>query len=154
MMLAMPLTGKAQYAWDNASLEAFIDDHKTQRSLLMTRSIVEQGNKVLHKTSSDTNDKYRDMGKQLDKYNKAFDIIDIIVNSLTTGFQVYKTVNNISDKISSYQTLLNDFNNKIIARGRIEPADTMLINVNAAAISEISDECDNISKSITSLAMY
>lgn len=117
-----------------AGVEAFIDDHKTQRSLLISRSIIEQGNKVLHSTSDDTNGKYRDMGKELDKYTKAFDAIDIIVNSLSTGFQVYRTVDNVSDKVQKYKDLLEDFNNRIIARGKVELIDTMLISINRDAI--------------------
>ena len=153
-MLTMPLTGKAQYAWDDLGVEAFIADHKSERSLLITRSIVEQGNKVLHSTSDDTNAKYRDMGEQLDKYTKAFDVIDIVVNSLSTGFQVYKTVENISDKVSKYKDLLNDFNDKIIARGKIEATDTMLLSINRDAIKEVADECDNLYSSVTSLSKY
>lgn len=154
IMLLLPLSGWAQFGWDMAGVEAFIDDHKTQRSLLISRSIIEQGNKVLHSTSDDTNGKYRDMGKELDKYTKAFDAIDIIVNSLSTGFQVYHTVDNVSDKVQKYKDLLEDFNNKIIARGKIELIDTMLISINRDAIRDVYDECQNIYGSLTSLVAY
>lgn len=154
IMTFIPLFGKAQIGWDVSSVEAFIDDHKSQRSLLVTRSIVEQGNKLLHSTSNDTNEKYRNMGVELDKYTKAFDAIDIIVNSLSTGFQVYSTVDNISDKVSKYKSLLNDFNDKIVKRGRIEATDTMLLSINRDAIEEVYNESQNIYGSLTSLAAY
>ncbi len=154
VLLFLPISGWAQFGWDIASVEAFIDDHKTQRSLLVSRSILEQGNKVLHSTSDDTNGKYRDIGKELDKYTKAFDAIDIIINSLSTGFQVYRTVDNVSDKVQKYKDLLEDFNNKIIARGKIELVDTMLISINRDAILDVYVECQNIYGNITTLVAY
>lgn len=155
MVLTMqPFKGNAQIGWDVASVEAFIDDHKSERSILTTRSILEQGNKILHSTSDNTNGRYRDMGVELDKYTKAFDAIDIIVNSLSTGFQIYRTVDNISDKVGKYKELLDDFNERIIKRGRLELVDSILLTINRDAIMEVYNECENIYGSVTAIAAY
>lgn len=154
ILSCIPFQCYAQIGWDVAGVEAFIDDHKSERSILTTRSILEQGNKILHSTSDNTNGKYRDMGVELDRYNKAFDAIDIIVNSLSTGFQIYRTVDNISDKVKKYKDLLDDFNDKIIKRGRLELVDSILLTINRDAIIEVYNECENIYGSVTAIAAY
>lgn len=154
LILAVPHRAMAQYAWDMASVEAFIDDHKTERSVLQVRSIVEEGNKVLHSNSDKTNAKYKDMEVELDKYTKAFDAIDLVFNAVSTGFNVYKTVDNVSDKIGKYKSLLSDFNNKIIKRGKMEPTDMLLMTINSNAIDEIAVECESIYGSLTAIAAY
>ena len=154
ILLCLPFRGQAQIGWDVSSVEAFIGDHKSQRSLLVTRSIIEQGNKVLHNTSDNTNSKYRDMSQELDKYTKSFDAIDIIVNSLSTGFQVYRTIDNVSEKVQKYRDLLQDYNDKIIKRGKLELVDTLLLSINRDAVEDIYAECQNIYGSVSAIAVY
>lgn len=145
---------KAQFGWDMAGVEAFIDDHKGERSVLTVRTVVEQGNKVLHSTSDNTNEKFKNMNDEIDKYTKAFDVIDVVFNTVSTGFNIYHTVDNVSNKIGKYKDMLDAYNQKILSRGRIEPADTMLISINKQAIENIYNECDEIYKSCTAIAMY
>lgn len=145
---------KAQFGWDVAGVEAFIDDHKGERSVLTVRAVVEQGNKALHDTSDKTNAKFKDMNEQIDKYTKAFDIIDIVYNTVSTGFNVYHTVDNITDKIGKYKEMLEAYNQKILSRGNVEPADLLLITINEKAIEDVYAECQSIYSSLTSLAAY
>lgn len=154
VLLAVPHTARAQYSWDWAGVEAMIDDHKSERTVLQVRTVLEEGNKVLHSTSDDTNAKYRDMSVELDKYTKAFDVIDIVFNCVSTGFNVYKTVDNVTDKVGKYKSLLSDFNEKIVKRGKLEPTDQLLITINSSAVEEIAAECENIYGSVTAIAAY
>lgn len=147
-------SGYAQFGWDMAGVEAFIDEHKGTRSLIEARAIVEQGNKILHSTSDNTNAKYRDVNEELDKYTKAFDVVDIVFNTVSTGFNVYHTVDNVSDKVTKYKNLLTHFNDKIVKRGKMEPVDTLLLTINAAAIEDIYEQSQNIYGSLTSIAAY
>lgn len=48
LLTLFPSVGKAQLGFDVASLEAYINDHKEQRSLLLVRSTLEASNKLLH----------------------------------------------------------------------------------------------------------
>ena len=73
LMLLIPRTAKAQLGFDIGSVEAYINDHKEQRSLLLVRSTLEASNKLLHDYSSDANIDYKDINKELDKYTRAFD---------------------------------------------------------------------------------
>ena len=44
MVVAFPLKVSAQWNFDIVSVEAYINDHKQQRSLLLARSTLELGN--------------------------------------------------------------------------------------------------------------
>lgn len=154
IMMVVPSVMSAQFSWDWAGVEAMIDDHKGQRSLLTTRAVLEQGNKLLHGYSEKTNEKYRDMNVELDKYTKAFDVIDIVFNVVSTGFNVYHTADDVSEKIGKYRVMLSDFNEKIIRRGKIEPVDTLLITINESAINDLYTECQNIYASVVAIAAY
>lgn len=52
LMLAMPVIAKAQFGFDVGSVEAYISDHKNQRSLLLARATLEQSNNLLHEYSA------------------------------------------------------------------------------------------------------
>ena len=139
---------------DIPTIEAYINDHKKQRSLLLARSTLEESNKLLHKASKVTHREYRDVNVELDKYTRAFDVIDLVYSTVSTGFNVYHTYDTVSDKIGKYKSLLSDFNDKIVRRKRIETADTLLLAVNMRAIRNLAAECQNLYTSVTVLAAY
>ena len=122
---------------DIPTIEAYINDHKKQRSLLLARATLEESNALLHKASKVTHREYRDINLELDKYTN-----------------VYRTYDNVSEKIGKYKTMLEDFNEKIIQRGRIESADTLLLAVNARAVAHLAEECQNLYSSVCVLAAY
>lgn len=151
----MPATIKAQLVpRDIPTIEAYINDHKKQRSLLLARSTLEESNKLLHKASKVTHREYRDVNIELDRYTRAFDVIDLVYSTVSTGFNVYRTYDTVSDKIGKYKTLLSDFNDKIVRRRRFETADTLLLAVNMRAVRNLAAECQNLYSSVAVLAAY
>ncbi len=151
----MPVAVNAQVVpRDIPTIEAYINDHKQQRSLLLARSTLEESNKLLHKASKVTHREYRDVNIELDKYTRAFDVIDLVYSTVSTGFNVYRTYDTVSDKIGKYKSLLSDFNDKIVKRRRFETADTLLLAVNMRAIRNLSAECQNLYSSVDVLAAY
>ena len=81
-VLLLPFPSMAQWSLDVPSIEAYIADHKDQRSLLLARSALEQGNVLLHQYSSDANAEYKAINVELDKYTRAFDALMLITTSL------------------------------------------------------------------------
>ena len=77
LLSLFPTISRAQFGFDIPSVEAYIYDHKEQRSLLLVRSTLEASNKLLHDYSSEANIGYKDINAQLDRYTRAFDVIDI-----------------------------------------------------------------------------
>ena len=151
-LLFFPLLSFAQF--DHASVEALINDHKKQRSLLIARQALEISNEQLHKLSKVTNKQYKDINDNLDKYTKAFDYIDLVYNTLCTGFNVVNTVNTVSDKITKYRDLLQDYNDRLLSKGNIETADTIILTTSYNTIKAVADECENLYSVFLTLGLY
>jgi hypothetical protein len=154
LMTLFPSFCNAQYGFDAASVEAYINDHKEQRSLLLVRSTLEASNKLLHDYSSKANIDYKDINRELDKYTRAFDVIDVLYQSLRTSLNLYNTYETISDRVIDYKDMLNDFNRKCLERGNIVSTDTQIIAINVRAIGKIADEGDNMYRSVSDLVLY
>ena len=154
LMTLFPSFCNAQYGFDDASVEAYINDHKEQRSLLLVRSTLEASNKLLHDYSSKANIDYKDINRELDKYTRAFDVIDVLYQSLRTSLNLYNTYETISDRVGDYKEMLDDFNRKCQERGDIVSTDTQIIAINVRAIAKIADEGDNLYRSVCDLVLY
>ena len=154
MLLLFPTVSKAQYGFDVPSVEAYINDHKQQRSLLLVRSTLEASNKLLHDYTSDANIGFKDINAQLDRYTRAFDVIDVLYQSLRTSLNVYNTYETVSDRIGDYKDMLQDFNKKCLERGNIVSTDTLIITINARAIAKIAEEGDNLYRSVSDIVLY
>lgn len=154
LLFFIPMSAKAQFGFDVASVEAYINDHKEQRSLLLVRSTLEASNKLLHDYSSDANISYKDINLELDKYTRAFDVIDVLYQSLRTSLNSYNTYETVSDRISDYKGMLKDFNEKCLSRGNIVSTDTLIISINVRALAKIADEGDNLYRSVSDLVLY
>ena len=154
LMTLFPSFCNAQYGFDAASVEAYINDHKEQRSLLLVRSTLEASNKLLHDYSSKANIDYKDINRELDKYTRAFDVIDVLYQSLRTSLNIYNTYETISDRVIDYKDMLNDFNRRCLERGNIVSTDTQIIAINVRAIGKIADEGDNLYRSVSDLVLY
>ena len=154
LITLFPNTALAQWGFDAVSVEAYINDHKKQRSLLLARSTLEYSNQLLHEYSSEEVGKYKELNVDLDKYTRAFDIIDVMYQSLRTVLNVKSTYQTVSDRISDYKNLLEDFNDKVIKRKHIELADTLILSINAGAIRMIAQEGEYLYKSVSDLVLY
>lgn len=156
LLIAMlfPLCAHAQWSFDIGSVEAYIADHKNQKSILLARSTLEMSNQLLHEYSADATDEYKELNFDLDKYTRAFDIIDIIYQSTRTALNVRDTYTNISENVGKYKNILTDFYDKCLSRGNIVPSDTLIITVNLRCIKKIGNEAENLYRSMTDLVLY
>ena len=154
MLALLPGIAKAQWTFDVVSVEAYINDHKKQRSLLLARSTLEYSNRLLHEYSRKEVRGYKELNIDLDRYTRAFDIIDVMYQSLRTVLNVKNTYTAVSDRIGDYKNLLEDFNEKILKRGRIEPSDALILTINEQAIRNIAQEGEQLYKSVSDLVLY
>ena len=153
-LLLIPAVAKAQWNFDVPTVEAYINDHKQQRSLLIARSTLEVSNKLLHEYASEATVDYKELNVDLDKYTRAFDVIDVLYQSLRTGANVYSTYNSVSKRISDYRKLLSDYNEKVLKRNKFELQDTLIIGINYRCINKIADEGQTLYRSVSDLALY
>ena len=152
--MMVPQMTKAQWAFDFVSVEAYINDHKKQRSLLLARSTLELSNQLLHEYSSDATVEYKTLNVDLDKYTRAFDVIDVLYQSLRTSLNVYSTYNTVSDRITDYKNLLEDYREKVLERNKIAVSDTIIISVNLRCIQKIADVGQHLYRSVSDLVLY
>ena len=154
LTVLFPKSALAQFGFDVVSVEAYINDHKKQRSLLLARSTLEYSNQLLHEYSSKEVGKYKELNVDLDKYTRAFDVIDVMYQSLRTALNVKSTYQTVSDRIGDYKDLMEDFNERVIKRKHIELADTMLVSINRKAIENIAYEGQQLYHSVNDLVLY
>ena len=154
IMMFLPMIVRAQWSFDFTSIEAYINDHKKQRSLLLARSTLEVGNTLLHEYSADATHDYKELNVDLDKYTRAFDVIDVIYQSVRTGMNVYSTYNIVSDRIADYKMMLEDYNDKVLKQGKFEMSDTLILTVNLHLLDHLADEGKELYRSVSELALY
>ena len=139
---------------DITTLEAYINDHKNVRSMLLARSTLELSNSLLHDYSKTAAVEYKELNVDLDKYTRAFDVIDVLYNSLRTSMNAYDTYNTVSTRIRDYKKLLEDYNEKVLKRVKYSIADTLIISVNYRMIDNIYNEGQELYKSLSDLVLY
>ena len=154
LLTLLPGIAKAQWTFDIVSVEAYINDHKKQRSLLLARSTLEYSNKLLHEYSREEVGEYKELNVDLDRYTRAFDVIDVMYQSLRTALNVKNTYNSVSDRIGDYKELLAAYNRKILQHGRVDPSDLLIITINEKAIRDIADAGEHLYKSVSDLVLY
>ena len=154
VILLFPIKASAQLGFDVPVVEAYINDHKQQRSLLLARSTLELSNQLLHEYSSEATVNYKNLNVDLDKYTRAFDVIDVLYQSLRTSLNVYSTYQSVSERIQDYKHLLEDYNEKVLKRNKLSLGDTLLIGINLRCIQKISDEGEHLYRSLGDLVLY
>lgn len=154
LVAVFPLETLAQWNFDIVSVEAYINDHKQQRSLLLARSTLELSNQLLHEYSSGAAVDYKELNVDLDKYIRAFDVIDILYQSLRTSLNVYSTYNTVSDRIGDYKNLLNDYYTKVMERNKIDLHDTLIIGISLRCVQSIAEDGKQLYRSMSDLVLY
>lgn len=154
MVTAFSLEMSAQWNFDIVSVEAYINDHKQQRSLLLARSTLELSNQLLHEYSSEAAVDFKELNVDLDKYTRAFDVIDILYQSLRTSLNVYSTYNSVSDRVGDYKYLLNDYYTKVVERNRMELHDTLIIGISLRCVERIAEDGKQLYRSMSDLVLY
>lgn len=154
LLALLPDVAKGQWTFDIVSVEAYINDHKKQRSLLLARSTLEYSNQLLHEYSCEETGKYKEVNIDLDRYTRAFDVIDVMYQSLRTVLNVKDTYSSVSDRIGDYKTMLEAFHEKILKHGNIEPSDALILTINEKAIRDIANEGEHLYKSVSDLVLY
>ena len=154
LLAFFPDMAHAQWSFDVPSIEAYINDHKEQRSLLIARSTLEQSNALLHDYSKDANIDFKEINVELDKYTRAFDVIDVLYQTLRTSLNAYDTYDNISKRLGDYKNMLTQYYDKCLSHGDIVTTDTLIISVNRHMLEMVADECQNIYRSFSDLVLY
>lgn len=154
LLLQLPLSVCAQWNFDVLSVESFIGDHKRVRTVLLIRAGVEQANEVLMKDCKETSETYESVNAQLDKYTKAFNVLDVVINGGIAAWNAKETYDDVSDRLKGISSLINKFVTQCTARGDIESADSLIIGTCVRAVDNIRDDLTGLINSLWQLATY
>lgn len=152
-LLWVPIRAPAQWSFDVLSVEAYINDHKQQRSLLLARATLEESNKLLHVISRKETASYDSLNIDLDKYTRAFDVIDLLYQGLRTSLNLYDTYEDVSECLEDYAELLSDYTEVVEARG-MSLADVRLLEITDRTISNLTADCEALYASLCDLVLY
>lgn len=151
----LPTKSHAQFGInDMPSMEAMISNHKTVRTALDIRMIAELGVEQVHEGSQKSIEEYQESSKRLDKYKRCFDIIDLILNGTATAFHGVRTYQSCSSNINSYLQLLNEYEEKILLKGKVWSSDTIIYTTSKQTIEDIKSSASSIYKSYIDLSAY
>lgn len=138
LLALLPMKGHAQFGInDMPSMEAMISNHKKVKTALDIRMIAELGVEQAHEGSQKSIEEYQESSKRLDKYKRCFDIIDLILNGTATAFHGVRTYQSCSSNIKSYLQLLNEYEEKILLKGKIWSSDTIIYTTSKQTIEDI-----------------
>ncbi|MCC8175628.1 MAG: hypothetical protein LUC85_11095 [Bacteroidales bacterium] len=153
LSLCLALCARAQWSFDVSSVEAYIADHKSQRSLLLARATLEQSNNILHEYSATAAKEYKELNFDLDKYTRAFDVIDVLYQSLRTALNVTSTYRNVTETLGKYRNLLEDYKSAVERHG-VQMTDTIIYHISYRGIANIASEAQNLYHSVSDLVLY
>lgn len=153
-LILLPGKACAQFDFDVGSVEASIGDHRRLRSILFTRSAVEQANLLLHQNSSKTTVGYKDLNVELDKYTRCFDIIDLIYNSGKTVFNAKNAYDDVKEKLRALGNLNQAYIDKCLLKGNINPSDSIIIKTYNAMVSSVKGDAENLIRSLYDISLY
>ena len=154
LFLLPALPSLAQWSFDVPSIEAYIADHKDQRSLLLARATLEQANGLLHAYARDANVTYRDIGAELDRYTRAFDVIDVLYQTLRTSLNAYDTYGTFRQRLEDYRAMLSAFWDKCLSHGDIVSTDMRIITVNRNLLERLAEDGEGVYRSFSDLVLY
>ena len=113
--------------------------------------IAELGVEQAHEGSQKSIEEYQESSKRLDKYKRCFDIIDLILNGTATAFHGVRTYQSCSSNIKSYLQLLNEYEEKILLKGKVWSSDTIIYTTSKQTIEDIKSYASSIYKSYIDL---
>ena len=150
--LLPPVTMEAQNDWGTTALINL--NGKRAGTLMLVRSAIEEGNVALHSAVADTTRAYKEVNVNLDKYYKACEIIDAIINGACTVVNVYTTYDVVKDRLGGIRNVLQEYADECLAHGRIETSDTLIIRIGNGMVSAVAGDVDDLLSSLYDLALY
>ena len=106
----LPIKSYGQFGSKDAlSLEAGIYSHKKAGSKVLGRQAQEVLNMALMDKVKTSSGEYKDIHNALDKYYQAFNLVQLSLDALASGVQIYTDVEAIAEDLVKLITLLNDF---------------------------------------------
>lgn len=141
----IPIDGYGQFGLEDAlSVEAGIYSHKKAGKKVLFRQAQENLNMLLMDKVKTSSGEYKDVHEALDKYYQAFNWVQLSLNALASGVQIYHDVEEIASDMVKLVDLLVDFKNYCEDHG-ISISECLGIYASVDKYSDvIVSDCENV----------
>lgn len=154
LFLFISVAGSAQ-DYDFGTVEALITDHKSMRTRLIARSMIEYENMLQHQIASGKTIEYDSLGKRLDNYIRCFEIIELIYTGGKIFFNAKNTYDDVVNKYIPRLTRLNEtYVERCLAKGNIMTSDSIIIRCYESMINAVLGQSRELITSVYDIAMY
>lgn len=156
LLVMFILTSRMTYAqtYDYPSMSALISDHKTIRASMIIRNSIEHANELLHEQSAETNTHYEAIGDSLDKYNRFFNLIDVIYSSCMTVFHIKNTYDDLSSKLSDFVQLNETFIQFCTEKKSVTASDSIILSCYDHIYKTMKSDLNGLYVSFSDLVAY
>lgn len=127
MLLMSVLFAKAQLE-PNPELGAMIDHQRTIYTYSIARVASQEARELVQRDLKSNMINFQNIDRALDKAQKAFSIIDLLINSGVTYIKIKNTVNDVKDTYSGTKKLIDSYMNRCLLRKNIKEGDTIFIS--------------------------
>lgn len=150
-----PFKGMAdEVLHDPASLEAMIDNHRYSQTCLEIRCALELSVRKMHSLMAEREkDRYK-VERQLDRINRNFDILNIVLKGVSVSFKAGNTYTNIKKSLEGYSSLLKSYYLGCLKRGDIQHQDLQIYDHGKEMVNLVEEEVKSMWKSFGQLSQY
>ena len=150
-----PFKGMAdEVLHDPTSLEAMIDNHRYSQTCLEIRCALELSVRKMHSLMAEREkDRYK-VERQLDRINRNFDILNIVLKGVSVSFKAGNTYTNIKKSLEGYSSLLKSYYLVCLKRGDIQPQDLQIYDHGKEMVNLVEEEVKSMWKSFGQLSQY
>lgn len=157
VLLLFPQRARADYLEpDFASLRAMMANHRLESSAMLSRTIEEKSVSDEHKESKEAVKESREMSDSLDKYDRAFDKLSLILKGTSVGLHSIAVISETYDIWKAYKGLVQDYAD-LVARNpvrNIYSSDTLLINTFYDTGKSVVEQVKDLEKSYYDVGLY
>lgn len=140
--------------FDVMSVEAGIRDHRRLRSKLQLRASMEAANEILHKAAKESVGDNFNISAELDKYDRYFDMIDLVYTTFQVGFNTRQNYRKISSRVHDFAYLYRRYYEICLSHGDVYDSDRRLLTSFLNMFIEIQEEGQDIYDGMEMLWMY
>lgn len=170
-------------ASDILTMEMLRMNHTTSHTSIAFATALESANSLLHKNMRNSAEDYKKINAALDKYYKAFEVIDAVLAGANLAGNVWETISLIKERIEDVDDLVKMYREQVNIRMKkhlemlnnngkvwnkakgiyesfkegsfvITPDDTIIYTTSAKMVNNIINDCDKIGNSALTLAAF
>ena len=138
VLLVVSLGVKAQNRVEtNPEIGGMISNQKSVWTGAILRATMQESRKLIHEDLKCNMIDFQKVENSMDKAEKAFQILDMILQSGVTALKVVRTTKDVKDTYSKTKDLMEKYVSQCLARKNVREEDTIFISTGKKMIDEV-----------------